>query len=106
MTVELRSYCQGAALRHRVAGIHRADQALQERVHTGHYRVEVEQLWRENLVAAEGEQLAGQRACAVGGALDALDIAKDYSFYILVDCFYVSVIFAANPVPLVLIIQP
>ena len=51
-----------------------ADQAAEHRLHREHRRAEIEQLRRQDLLAAEREQLARELGGALAGAIDLLDV--------------------------------
>ncbi len=54
-----------------------ADQPSEHRLHPGHHRVEVQHLRLEHLLAAEREQLLGERGGAVGGGAHQGGVAVD-----------------------------
>ena len=55
-----------------------ANQAAEHFFEILHQRVEVEDLWLENLAPAEGQKLAGERSGAIGGVINAGETAAEF----------------------------
>src|SRR2546430_9269762 len=55
-----------------------ANQAAEHFFEILHQRVEVEDLWLENLAAAEGQKLASERSGAIGGVINAGETAAEF----------------------------
>ena len=55
-----------------------ADQALEQRRDARHHRVQVDHAGDQHLLAAEGEQLAGERGGTPGGIADLCDVVLEW----------------------------
>ena len=63
---------------HEIRSATRSDErAVQQALEVAHERGDVDDLRRDDLAAAEHQQLARERRGAVGGAADLLDVVED-----------------------------